>query len=110
MSFQVNLTTRATSDIESALEWLQETAPHALEQWYEKLMAAIHSLEYLPTRYPVFRQAEKRLKLDFEVREMLFGKRRGTFRVFYRIIDDTVNVLHIRRASRGPLNANDLRL
>jgi hypothetical protein len=71
-------------------------------------MDAIQSLEQFPTRYHVFARVRNLPQSSVEVREMLFGKRRGTHQVFYRIVDDRVEVLHIRRATRGPVNASDL--
>jgi hypothetical protein len=38
-----------------------------------------------------------------DARELLFGRRRGTFRVVFVIRNGVVYIRHIRRASRGPV-------
>ncbi len=105
MACQVNLSARAEADIEGILARLQTTAPVAMVGWYTRLMVVVQTLENHPIRCPLAAEAAT---LGFELRELLFGKRRSTFRILFRIDGDVVNVLHIRRASRGPVIPADL--
>ncbi len=105
MTFTVNLSARAETDVDGILAWLQTIAPGAMAGWYNRIITGIQTLEYLPTRCPL---AAESPALGFELRELLHGKRRGTFRILFKIEGDLVNVLHIRRATRGPVNITDL--
>jgi plasmid stabilization system protein ParE len=102
---KVNLSAKAEADIDDVLARFQNNAPGAMVGWHARLLAALQTLEYQPGRCPLAAEAKA---MAFELRELLFGKRRGTFRILFRIDGGVVNVLHIRRACRGPLNAADL--
>jgi hypothetical protein len=39
---------------------------------------------------------------------LLFGKRRGVYRILFTMAGNTVNVLHIRHGARAPLKPEDL--
>ena len=68
-------------------------------------MAAIDSLKILPTRFGLAAEAAT---VGLELRELLYGKRTGTYRVLYTVTGQTVRVLHVRHASRGPITLDDL--
>jgi len=70
VKYQVILTARAKANINEALAWLQEKARHPLDEWLNRLLTAIQSLDHLPTRFPTLKDARKQVKLNFEVREM----------------------------------------
>jgi plasmid stabilization system protein ParE len=70
-----------------------------------RLRHAIASLESNPERFGTAPEADD---LGLEVREILVGKRRGTFRILFTVDGTTVNVRHIRRGSRGPVRRSHL--
>lgn len=73
--------------------------------WMFRLRAAIGSLG---THTERFARANEADNLGVELREMLIGKRRNTFRILFTIDGTTVNVHHIRLGSRGPVRRGDL--
>ncbi len=105
MIYHVILTARAEADLDEILSEIQIQAPHAMVGWYSRLMASINSLERLPLRCPLADEADA---LGCELRELLFGKRRGTYRILFAILGKTVPILHVRRAARGPVTTADL--
>jgi plasmid stabilization system protein ParE len=84
-----------------AVRWYAERSPDAAQRWHDGLSRAIDSLAKLPTRCPVS-QADSRA-LGCEVRQLLYGKRRGVYRILFTIAGDTVWVLRIRHGAHGPL-------
>jgi hypothetical protein len=46
--------------------------------------------------------------LGIELRELLFGKRDGTYRILFVAAGQTVSILHIRHAARAAVAHRDL--
>lgn len=79
MTFRVELTAKAESDVEGVLRWfVEQRATAAGRRWLERLMARIDTLENHPGRCPI---ADEANELGMELRELAFGKRRGTYRI-----------------------------
>jgi plasmid stabilization system protein ParE len=103
--FQVRLTARAERDAVEALEYLPQRSPTAAARWYAGLLAAVQSLAALPQRCGLAPEADN---LGIELRQLLFGKRRGVYRILFMVVGDTVHVLPIRHAARESLKRGDL--
>jgi hypothetical protein len=69
-------------------------------------LAAVQSLEEQPERCGLAPEAED---LGLALRQLLFGKRQGLWRILFTVEGNTVNVLHLRHAAREPLRPGDLR-
>ena len=105
MAFSVQVSARAQADIDAALTWAAAQAPLTAQRWYNRLLAAVQTLQSMPARCPLAAEAAD---LGIELRELSFGKRRGTFRILFKVDASVVHVLHVRRATRGPLTASDV--
>ncbi len=107
MAYRVSLSRPAERDAYAAFERIREAAPRHAEKWLTRLFAAILSLDVMPARCPVIREAEE---LGFSARHLLFGKGRGTYRIIYHIREDEqhVRVLRIWHAFRDAINAADV--
>jgi plasmid stabilization system protein ParE len=92
----VILTARAEADIDRAVRYLRRRAPLAAGPWLVRLLAAIESLSSNPERFAVSRTQAPG---GDEYREMLFGRRKGTFRILYRVTPNAVFVNRVVRAS-----------
>ena len=103
MSYQVIVTPTADDEAMEAVRWYAERSAEAAQRWLDGLTRAIGSLAKLPTRCPVSQHDSH--ALGCEVRILLYGKRRGVYRILFSIVDDTVWVLRIRHGKRGPLPA-----
>lgn len=106
MKFRVELSARAERDVDGALAWLvRQGAVSAASRWHERLLAAVATLEREPQRCPVAPEAEE---IGIELRELLFGRRQGVYRILFVIEQRTVSVVHIRHAARDVLRPEDL--
>lgn len=94
----------ALQDLDKAYDWTAERAPETASIWLSRFQAAIATLRDNPQRCAV--ASESRL-VTYEIRQLVFGRRVGAFRVLFTIRMDTVRILHIRRAARDFLNAQD---
>jgi plasmid stabilization system protein ParE len=105
MAYRVRIAARAEADVEKALGWMLRRSAAAAGRWHAGLLAAVDSLEEQPERCGLAPEAED---LGIELRQLLFGRRRGVYRILFTIAGNVVNVLHIRHATRQPLRPGDL--
>ena|SRR5688572_16982711 len=96
MKHRVVTTLLALADMESAYEWIAERSPLNAERWKQRLLKTIDSLELFPARCGLAPEAQL---LGREIRQLLFGKRRGIYRILFEIRDDEVVVLRIRHGA-----------
>lgn len=98
-TYQVILSTEAEKNIEEAYLWIAGANETAAVQWYEGLIDAIKALSKLPLRHPL--SPETRLGLvDFEIRQLLYGKNYWKYRVLYAAEKDRVVIAHVRHGAR----------
>jgi plasmid stabilization system protein ParE len=105
MAFQVIFRPCALADIEGAVMWLAQKNPQAAARWRIGLFQIIQNLETNPNR---FAEAEESADLGLDLRELLYGRRRGIYRILFTIDGDTVNILRVRHASQDRLSAEEL--
>jgi plasmid stabilization system protein ParE len=105
MAYRVLVTARAQGDIAEAVAFLMQRSAQAASRWHAAVLEAVKTLEDQPERCP---RAEEADVLGIDLREHLFGKRRGVYRILFTIDGNTVNVLHIRHAARDWLAPGDL--
>jgi plasmid stabilization system protein ParE len=102
MAFRVETSAQAESDADAILEWLlSRHAGQAGIRWVLALEEAIESLTAFPERCPL---APESARFPFEVRQLLYGRKRHVYRILFAIDGETVNVLHIRHGRRKPLS------
>jgi len=101
VSYRVIITPTADAEAMEAFRWYAERSATAAERWYAGLHRAIAGLADKPGRSPVSEEDSE--ALGCEVRMLLYGRRRGIFRILYNIDGDTVWVLRIRHSARGPI-------
>ena len=107
MAYQVGLASSAKADTNQIYDWVIERAPLRGPAWFEELIDCLYSLEELPYRCPLAREAEIAKR---EIRCLLFGKRRNIYRILYEIDEacQTVWVLHIRHGALADLAPDEL--
>jgi plasmid stabilization system protein ParE len=101
VEFTINIHRRAESDIAAVVRSSRGDA----NRWVGRLMKVIGTLSKLPERCPFAAEADD---LGIELRELLFGKRRGTYRILFRIEGTSVIVLRIRPAAQDTLSPEDV--
>jgi len=73
----------------------------------EELIDSLYTLEQFPNRCPMAREAEEAKR---DIRCLLFGKRRGVYRILFEIDEkrQTVWILHIRHGALRDLGPDEL--
>jgi plasmid stabilization system protein ParE len=103
MAYRVEFTPRAISDLDKLYEWAVRSAPVQGPLWYERLERAILSLERFPERCPVVEVLSTARRV---IRQLLVGRKRNVYCVYFIVLHDRVVVLHVRhvrhRARRQP--------
>ncbi len=88
------------------LAWFQEQhATAAGGKWFAQLLAAVATLEKMPERCPAAAEADD---LGVDIRELLVGKRHGTYRILFSISGKTVYVLRVWHGARDQVTRDDL--
>jgi len=103
--FEVILAARAESDIAGAYRYHRSRSPLTAGPWLNHLLAQARTLASNPERCGI---AEESARSRVEIRELLVGKKRGAFRVLFVIRASVVSVIHVRRATRGPIPDDEL--
>ena len=107
MGYRVKLSRAAARDTDEAFQWLEEKAPERASSWISGLMDAALSLENNPDRCP---KAAESPELGILIRVLLYGKKRGIYRILFlvRPDDEIVLIVRIRHASRDRLTPEEL--
>ncbi|MCA9412772.1 MAG: type II toxin-antitoxin system RelE/ParE family toxin [Candidatus Omnitrophica bacterium] len=102
MGYRIKYSGPAEREIGQAFEWiLSESGSRRLAtEWFHKLVAAIDSLQVYPERCPIAPEDDY---FEIEVRQLLFGKRRGKYRILFTIADENVVILHVIHGARDML-------
>jgi plasmid stabilization system protein ParE len=99
--YHVVFTPRARADALEAVRWLAERSPGAAARWYAGLQRAVGKLAENPERHPVAEEESELLGLT--IRQMLYGRRRGVYRILYSVEGQTITLHHVRHSAQGPL-------
>lgn len=102
MEYRVEITTYAKRDLRQAYDHIARDSVRNANRWYDRMMAMIESLRFEPEGWPVAPDAET--FPDHVVRQKLFGKRRGVFRILFAVDGDRVVVHRIMHSARRLLN------
>ena len=101
MTYRLRVTARAVADADEAYAWIAEhRSPAQAERWYQELFTQMETLTRHPTRCP---RAAESDKFPEELRELLYGKRKGKYRIIFTIRDNDVVVLYVRHSAREEL-------
>lgn len=99
MTYKVDISIPALQDAETAFLWIRDFNLESARSWYEGLLAAVFSLEQFPRRCPLSPESKF---VGREIRQLIYGKRSQTYRIFFEIFEDkkTVRIYRIRHSSR----------
>ncbi len=97
MEYHIEVTAKAKAEAEEAYLWIYRNSPANAVKWYNGLDDAIQSLSRYPTMCPL---APEHASFKQEIRQLLYGKRSGVYRILFTIEGDLVTVLHVRHAAR----------
>lgn len=97
MAFRVEFLPRAQHDLEAIYLWLVEQAPLRGPGWLRGLERAVHSLSESPDRCVVARHLSTP---SDTVRQMMYGRYPHVYKVYYHIVGEAVEIMHIRHGAR----------
>ena len=100
MTYRVIIEAPAQADMEETYRWIAQESLERAVRWYNGLVDAITSLATLPERCPF---APENAFFSEEIRQLLYGKRGGVYRILFTVVHDTVHVLHVRHGARRSL-------
>jgi plasmid stabilization system protein ParE len=101
VEFTIRIHRRAERDIAAVIR----SADGGTDRWVARLMKVIATLSKMPERCPRAAEADD---LGMELRELIFGKRRGAYRIPFRIEGQAVIVLRVRHAAQDNLRPEDI--
>src|SRR4051794_6419347 len=110
MAYKVKLTAAAEADAYAAYEFIRDLSPRSAEKWLRELFLAIFTLEEMPARCPFITEADE---IGKPLRQLLYGKRTGTYRIIFDIQEDSeegprVRILRIWHGSRNEITVSDI--
>ncbi|MCB1076214.1 MAG: type II toxin-antitoxin system RelE/ParE family toxin [Verrucomicrobiae bacterium] len=105
MTHEIEYTERARLHLLETIDWIAERSPDAAERWAESLFRAIEGLRKNPERFGFDRENGRH---DFEIRRLLFGKRRGQYRILFTINGNRVIILDVRHSLQDWLEPGEL--
>ena len=76
----------------------------AATQWYNGVIAAFSSLTEFPRRCSL---APENDTFQQEIRQLLYGKKRDTYRILFTVRDELVYILHVRHSAMQTLQPKD---
>ena len=94
----------AFDDLDEAYQWVNEQAPEAAARWFNYFVEALQTLSKSPKRCGL---APENDAVEPEIRQFLYGRRSGVYRVLFTITSSEVRVLHIRHAARRTMTADE---
>ncbi|MDB5389899.1 MAG: Death on curing protein Doc toxin [Planctomycetaceae bacterium] len=106
MRYRVYISEKAEADIAGVLAWFQSRlAGEAAAKWLGAIWKAIDTLETTPDRCPTIAESEA---LGFDIRELLFGRRIGRYRILFQIRGNTVHILRVWHSARDKIRPEEL--
>jgi plasmid stabilization system protein ParE len=97
MKYRIEITSEAEWEIKEAYLWIHRDSPANAARWRRGLLEAVRSLSQQPMRCQL---APESAFFKQEIRQLLYGKQGGVYRVLFMINEKTVSILHIRHAAR----------
>ena len=101
MNYRINVTPRATADIQEIYERIAEDSPAAAERIATLFASSIKAAVDFPKRYPLAPESHFE---STEIRQMIVGNHR----MLFRIIGDTLHFVRVRHCAQQLLKPGEL--
>lgn len=93
----VIITPNAADDLTASWTYLRAHNPRAADEWLAGVRETILGLGTLPDAHPIAPESQD---FDLPIRRALYGKA-TRWRIYYAVIDEAVQVLHVRHGRRS---------
>lgn len=97
MAYRIRIMPQAEADLRAIRERLDTQAPAYVDRWIEALEKQTLSLEEWPLRCAL---APENDAFAEEIRQLIYGRRHGRYRILFHAHGEIVDILHIRHAAR----------
>jgi plasmid stabilization system protein ParE len=106
MRYRVIVAPEAEADLRKVGSYIRRDNPSAARAWLKGARQRIKTLAQHPERCPL---APETTSFIEHIRELSYGHgNRGTYRILFVVLDNTVFVLHVRHRAMQPLKPDDL--
>ncbi len=102
--YTVTIEAPAIEDLDQAYQWIAERSPSSADTWFDGFIEALQPLESHPERCGLAAENDAVVPT---IRQLLYGKRGGVYRVLFTIRGKEVHILHIRHAARRPMSSDE---
>jgi plasmid stabilization system protein ParE len=107
MTYRVELRERARRDLDELVAFLLADSSSRAERWLDGMERAIVSLAEMPERRAIVVPLSRP---GVSVRCLLYGHYPHVYKIYFVVVGETVQVLHIRHGARRPPRPRDLRV
>lgn len=90
---------RALREAEEARDRMAESSPEWADRWYQGLFEQIETLKTFPRRCPRTDVGDP----NAEMRELLYGRHRNVYRIFFTIRGDLIRIVSVWAAPRDTI-------
>ena len=97
MKYRIEISAPAEAEIKAAYLWIHRDSPGNAKRWRERLLTCIRTLQRQPDHCPL---APEATAFKQEIRQLLYGKRRGVYRILFTVAGNVVQILHVRHGAR----------
>ena len=107
MRFRVKYTATAKTELHQAYEWILEQSQsyEIAFKWFNEISQTVSSLDHNPRPCAL---APENAYFKKEIRQLLYGKRTGRYRILFTIEEEkTVVILYIRQSARRHLDEEE---
>lgn len=101
--YRVVIQPRAEADALAGFAWIADRSPDAAARWLTGLRKAIAKLAKGPMLNPL--AVEESERFGFPIRQALYGRRRGIYRILYGVEGKEISVLAIRHSAQDTLTS-----
>jgi plasmid stabilization system protein ParE len=106
MEYRFEFAPLAMAEADAAHDWIARDSLARAARWYRGLFTRIESLSTHPRRSALAPESEA---FGEEVRQLLYGKRRGVYRILFAIRGDVITIFSIRHSARQRLSPDEIR-
>jgi len=106
MQYRVIVAPEAETDLRSAASYIRRDNPRAARTWLKGARQRIKTLALFPERCPL---APESASFVEPIRELYYSHgNRGTYRILFVVLDNSVFVLYMRHGAMQPLKPDEL--
>ena len=107
MTFRVNLSARATSDVDAILRWIEDRSPAGAAAWYQRWLEALETISQRADGLGLAPESEDHPEA---IRQIIFKTKHGRpYRALFALHGAEAFILHIRGPGQKLLGPEELK-